>query len=200
MLGAGGHAKVLLDALALCGVAVAGVVDAADDNALLQRRAESIALVNGVGGVGDTAPRRQVFEKFKQRGFRFLTVRHPAAVVAGDALLGEGVQIMAGAVVQPGASIGANTIVNTRAVVDHDCRVGAHCHIATGATLASTVTVGDGAHIGAGATVIQLVKIGAGALIGAGAAVIRDVPSGARALGVPAQYTACSKRQIADHT
>lgn len=201
VLGAGGHAKVVVDAIRAMGLGVAGLSDRApgiaqvkfpdveivDDEALLGRAAELLMMANGVGGAGDTAPRRRLFEKFKSRGFRFLTVVHPSAIVAPDVVLGEGVQIMAGAVVQPGARIGANTIVNTRAVVDHDCDVGAHCHIASGAVLASTVTVGEGAHIGAGATVIQLVRIGAGALVGAGAAVIRDVPSGARALGVPAK-------------
>lgn len=187
VLGAGGHAKVLIDALKLCGIQIAGVAEPGDDEALLDKRTDSILLVNGVGGVGDTVPRRRVYEKFKQRGFRFATVRHPAAIVADDVELGEGVQIMAGAVVQPGARIGDNTIVNTRAVVDHDCDIGNHCHIAPGATLSGMVTLGEGAHIGAGATVIQSVKIGAGAVIGAGAAVVRDVPAGVRAVGVPAK-------------
>jgi sugar O-acyltransferase (sialic acid O-acetyltransferase NeuD family) len=186
VLGAGGHAAVVMDTLRAMGCVCAGIAEIGDEAALLAKPADSLVLANGVGGVGDTEPRRRVFERFKARGFRFMTLVHPGAIVAPSAVLDEGAQVMAGAVVQPEARIGANTIVNTRAVVDHHCAVGAHCHVASGATLASAVTVGEGAHVGAGATVIQLVKIGAGALIGAGAAVVRDVPAGAVAMGVPA--------------
>ena len=186
VLGAGGHAAVVLDTLRAMGCACAGTAEIGDEAALLAKPADSLVLANGLGGVGDTGPRRRVFERFKARGFRFMTLVHPGAIVAPSAVLGEGAQVMAGAVVQPEARIGANAIVNTRAVVDHHCAVGAHCHIASGATLASAVTVGEGAHVGAGATVIQGIAIGAGALIGAGAAVVRDVPPGAVAMGVPA--------------
>jgi sugar O-acyltransferase (sialic acid O-acetyltransferase NeuD family) len=187
VLGAGGHAAVVLDTLRAMGRVCAGTAEIGDEAALLAKAPDSLVLANGLGGVGDTAPRRLVFERFKARGFRFMTLVHPGAIVAPSAVLDEGAQIMAGAVVQPEARIGANTIINTRAVVDHHCTVGAHCHIASGATLASAVAVGEGAHVGAGATVIQRIKIGAGALIGAGAAVVRDVPSGAVAMGVPAR-------------
>jgi UDP-perosamine 4-acetyltransferase len=187
VLGAGGHAAVVLDTLRAMGCACAGTAEIGDEAALLAKPPDSLMLANGLGGVGDTRPRRQVFERFKARGFRFMTLVHPGAIVAPSAVLGEGAQVMAGAVVQPEAAVGANTIVNTRAVVDHHCTVGAHCHIASGATLASAVAVGDGAHVGAGATVIQLIKIGSGALIGAGAAVVRDVPPDAVAMGVPAR-------------
>ncbi|HWL03530.1 MAG TPA: acetyltransferase [Xanthobacteraceae bacterium] len=202
MLGAGGHAKVLHDALQCAGLALQGYVAGPEsaapesfsgleryrsDEDLLTRGPGAIALVNGVGSVGDASLRRAIFERFSAAGFRFVTVVHPRAVVAADVLLVEGAQVMAGATIQSGARIGRNALVNTGAVVDHDCEVGPHAHIAPGAVLAGGVSIGAGSHIGAGATVIQSVRVAAGSRIGAGAVVIRDVPAGVTVVGVPAR-------------
>ena len=141
-----------------------------------ERVAERYRLANGVGSIGD-GTRRRVFERMKAAGYAFAHVEHPAATIAlAGVSLGEGAQIMAGAVVQPGVCIGADAIVNTRAAIDHDCVIGDHAHIAPGAVLCGEVVVGDDTHIGAGAVLIQGRRIGTGCLIGAGATVLRDVP------------------------
>jgi len=202
LLGSGGHALVLLDALLLGGATVIGLTDAdaarrglivlghtvlgGDD--VLQRYAPgSVALVNGLGSTRSMARRQQIYERFHTAGYEFAQVIHPRAIVARSAKLESGVQIMAGAVIQAEARIAANSIVNTGATVDHGCRVGAHVHVAPGATLSGEVTVGDGSHVGAGATVIQRVRIGRACLVGAGAMVRKDVPDGATVIGIPAK-------------
>jgi sugar O-acyltransferase (sialic acid O-acetyltransferase NeuD family) len=202
VLGAGGHAKVLVDALLACGTQVLGLTDAdaarhgslvlglpvvGNDEAVLKHPAADILLVNGIGGVRGEALRREVFERFLRSGYGFATVVHPSAVLARAVGLGEGAQVMAGVIVQAGATIGRNAIINTRASVDHDCIVGDHVHIAPGVTLSGAVTVGDGAHVGTGASVIHSIRIGAGSVVAAGAVVIRDVPDGARVAGIPAK-------------
>ena len=202
VLGAGGHARVLIDACLLAGEALEGILDVdatrkgdrvlgvpvlGGEDLLDGRPADSCWLLNGVGSTSVLRLRREVYERFAARGFRFTGVTHGAACMARDVECGAGVQIMAGAVVQTGTAIGANSIVNTRASVDHDCRIGAHCHIAPGATLAGNISVGAGTHVGAGAVVLQGVTIGVACVIAAGAVVIDDVPDGARVAGVPAR-------------
>jgi sugar O-acyltransferase (sialic acid O-acetyltransferase NeuD family) len=193
LLGAGGHAKVLIEALEKSGVEMLALADAdssrwgkqllerrieGGDDWVLKQPAAEIRLVNAIGSVDreSLARRREVFDKFRGRGYRFASVIHPSAVISPRARLEEGAQVMAGAVIQADACIGANTLINTRASVDHDCTIGMHVHIAPGAILSGGVSVGDGVHIGAGAVVRQGVRIAAGALIGAGAIVLRDVP------------------------
>ncbi|GFO66060.1 acetyltransferase [Geomonas paludis] len=202
ILGAGGHAKVLVEALLADGALIAGILDAdparlgdsllgvpviGDDNTAEDFPMDAVQLVNGIGSVGLPDVRKSIFDRFTARGYRFATVVHPSAVVASDVELGTGVQIMAGAVLQPGCHIGSNVIINTRASVDHDCTVGDHSHLAPGVTLSGGVTVGSGCHVGTGATVIQGVRIGDGSVVGAGAVVTKDVKAGVTVVGVPAK-------------
>lgn len=202
VLGAGGHAKVLIDTLLACSVKVIGFTDPdsgksektimglqwlGDDDLILEYPPSSIYLVNGVGSVGSTSHRRQIYDKFKYMGYAFASVIHPSVIIASGVRLSEGVQIMAGATIQVDSHIGQNTIINTRASVDHDCIIGSHVHLAPGVTLSGGVQVDDGVHIGSGATVIQGMRIGQNSIIGAGSLIIKNVPEGAMAVGVPAR-------------
>ena len=203
-VGAGGHAKVVLDIFrAMGGFEVVGLTDAATDSRgrcvfgvpvlggdemLPTLRSQGVvgAFV-GVGGVGDNAPRARLYQHLVDLEFSLPNALHPRAVVAADVVLEDGGVIMAGVVVNPGTRLGHNVILNTGAVVDHDCLIGDHAHLAPGAILSGGVSVGTLAHIGVGAQVIQGVTIGARAVVGAGAAVVRDVPPGAVVAGVPAR-------------
>lgn len=201
IVGCGGHAKVLIEALELMEIKVIGVTDIdenlygkgilgvpviGNDEVLINYPPDQIKLVNGIGSINSNKRRRELFQSFKGKGFSFQEVIHPRAYVSATAKLGEGVQILPGAVVQVGSEIGENTIINTSASVDHDCLIGNNVHIAPGATISGGAVIEDGVHVGAGATVIQQVRIGEGGLIGAGAVVINNVPRGHLAVGVPA--------------
>jgi len=199
VIGGGGHAKVLVSALILRQRSILGFVDPnldlppligaphlGNDNTVLGHRPESVQLVNAVGSIACTKNHQDVYVRFVEKRYCFATVIHPSAVVAPEVQIDDGVQVFAGAIVQPGSHLGANVIVNTGARVDHDCIINSHAHIAPGVTLCGAVHVGIGAHIGTGATVVQGIRIGAGSVVGAGAVVIRDVPEGTRVIGVPA--------------
>lgn len=201
MIGAGGHARVLEEALNEVGFELSGFVAPSaegsrlsedvewlgNDDALLAEDPSAVLLINGIGSAGNTAGRQAVFEKYKNAGFDFLQIITETANIADSAVMVEGVQVLAGAIVNTDAFVNDNTIINTGAIVEHHSQIGAHCHVATGATICGDVTVGDGTHIGAGATVIQGITIGSKCIIGAGAVVITDVPDGHTAVGVPAK-------------
>jgi sugar O-acyltransferase (sialic acid O-acetyltransferase NeuD family) len=199
VVGGGGHAKVLVSTLLLLRHRVLGFVDVdlsmppllgipnlCDDDAVLAYRPEQVRLVNGVGSINSTIRRQRIYERFIERGYVFETIIHPFSMVSHEVETGAGVQIMAGAIVQPGTRLGDDMIVNTGACVDHDCLIEAHAHIAPRATLSGNVHIGRGSHIGAGATIIQGIKVGIGSTVGAGAVVIRDVPDEVTVAGVPA--------------
>lgn len=202
VIGAGGHGRVVADALRAAGRKVLGFLDAAADlegrmidglpvlggDAYLQIHSPgAVMLANGIGSTMSTAARRQLYERLVDSGFQFETVRHPTATVSPSVVLSPGVQVMAGAVLQPGVVIGEDTIINTGVLVDHDCVIGSHCHLAPGVVLSGSIRIGDDCHIGTAASVIQGVMIGAGVAIAAGATVVSDVAAGARMAGVPAR-------------
>lgn len=204
IVGAGGHAAVLADALLaasadvygftdidparhgalLCGLPVLG-----DDGALAAHDARAVSLINGLGSLDNCAPsiRWRMQQALTAKGWHFASVIHPDACVSRFAQLGAGVQIMAGCVIQAGACIGDGVIVNTRSVIEHDTVVGAWSHVAPGATICGQVQLGEFCHIGAGAVVRQGVQLGSRCLIGAAAAVVHDHTDGAKLVGVPAR-------------
>lgn len=203
-LGAGGHAKVLIETLRQVGdyeivglldpdpakwnTQLLGVVVLGSDDLLPGLLAQGIHYVFiGLGGTGNTHPRRLLYEKALKLGFFIPVIIHPLAIVSPSARVGVGANIMPGAIVNADAQLGQNVIINSGAIVEHDCVIEDHVHIASGARLASTVYVGEGAHIGAGATVKQCIQIGAWAVVGAGAVVIRDVAPHQTVVGVPAR-------------
>lgn len=202
IVGGGGHARVLIAALQAAQRPIAGVVDLnpsreladrlpvpllGDESALANHPPQDFDLVLGIGGVSSNEARQKAFHRLKGLGYHLASVVDPSATLRGAITLGEGVQILAGALLQPGVRLGDNVLINTGAQLDHDCQVASHVHVAPGAALSGDVTVAEAAHVGLGARVIQGVTIGAGSIVGAGAVVIHDVPSARTVAGVPAR-------------
>jgi sugar O-acyltransferase (sialic acid O-acetyltransferase NeuD family) len=196
LIGAGGHAKVVLEALRAAdpGAAIR-VFDESSANpgkALLGITIERLPANGAVPGVahvaiGEAAVRERISRALLQAGVQLLTVAHPAAVVSGSARLAPGVFAAAHCVIGPQAVLGQGVIVNHGAVVDHDCAVGEWSHIAPNATLGGGVGIGRSVLVGAAATLLPGVQVGDRAIIGAGAVVIRDVPPQTKVAGVPAR-------------
>ena len=205
IIGAGGHATVVADALLEAGADVLGFTDVdaslhgtqrlglsvlGNDDVLDRYSADGVRLVNGLGfvsGTGRTSVRARAQQRLEAAGWTFVGVLHPRAIVSRHATIGAGSQVLAGAIVQAGARVGANTIVNTAAIVEHDALVGDWCHLAPRATLCGQTRVGSGSLVGAGAVLRQSITIGEDTLVGAGAVVLRDSPGRETLCGVPAR-------------
>lgn len=199
LVGGGAHARSVLAALMLQGATVRGYVDphpsvlVADcpylggDDVLDTIDAREVQFVNGLGSTASTAARRVLYESVIARGLRPAQVIHERAFVDPGVVVGAGVQVLAGAIVNTGTVLGEDVIINSGAIIEHDVTVGAHSHVAPGAVLAGGVSLGEGVHVGLGARIIHGVTVGACSVIGAGAVVIDDVPSGHVVVGVPAK-------------
>lgn len=203
VIGAGGHAKVVVDTLLLLDrYRVVGIIGIADEvgGELLGvpilgteeelprlRRQGVVGAVVGIGSVGDPSGRIAAARLAREAGFALPAVVHPSASVSSNATLADGAFVAAGAIVGVGSAVGTCAIVNSGAIVDHDCVVGDFAHISPGAALSGGVSVGDRTHVGTGSSVVQYVSIGADVLLGAGSVVVEDIEDGVVAYGTPAR-------------
>lgn len=205
-IGAGGHAKVILDVLTrLGGYEVVGLTDVdpakigttvlgfpvvGDDTALAKLRQSGVeAAFVGVGAVSvhGTHARAAIFDRGRKQGFVVPTLVHPDAVLSSHAAVGEGTVLLAGAAIGAEARLGMNVTVYSGSVIEHDCVIGDHAHLSPGVLLAGGVAVGEGSFLGIGAVVAHGVRIGPWATVGAGAVVLADVAGGRTVVGVPAR-------------
>lgn len=193
VLGAGGHAKVVIGLLKELGISAIQVFD---DDALKNGKPcngieiiaptpEDLTGAFFVQGIGSNRIRKKLAENYKAADWPVLI--HPGAIVDPSAKIGAGTVIMAGAIVQADAVIGNHCIINTGASVDHDCRVSDFAHIAPGCRLAGETVIGEGVLMGVGSATIPQVSVGEWSVVGAGSAVMKSLPEKTISLGVPAR-------------
>ncbi|MDQ3363864.1 MAG: acetyltransferase [Myxococcota bacterium] len=194
ILGAGGHAKVVIATARAAGFADIEVADDRENRwgetllgctirgpvgAVLERP-DALAVL----AIGSNATRYQLAARAR---CELANIVHPATVVDPTVTMGAGTVVFAGAIIQPDSRLGTNVIVNTGALVDHDASIGDAVHLAPGTRLAGSVTLEDGVFMGIGASIIPGCRVGAWATIGAGAVVINDLAAGITAVGAPAR-------------
>lgn len=207
VLGAGGHAKVVVNLLLALGRTVVVAVEPAPpatkrrilgvpveggDDVVFGHDPATVELALGIGvptkePIEGLAARRAEAARFETRGYVFPPLVHPAAVIGAECSIGAGAQIMAGVVLQPCCVIAPFAIVNTGGRVDHDSIVGEGSHIAPGVTLGGGVRIGNQTLVGIGATILQGITVGSHSTIAGGAMVIEDVGHRECRTGVPAR-------------
>lgn len=197
LVGAGGHALVVLDALSHSSRRSERIVVCSEDQAQIgwEILGHRVTLLDVAGlsacgfhvCVGRNDVRRRLFTEIDEASGQAVTIIHPRSVIAESADLGAGTFIAAGAVLAPGCRIGRSSIVNHGAIVDHEVEVGDFAHIGPGVTIGGAARIGNGVFLGAGANILPGVTIGENAVVGAGAVVLDTIPADAVYVGVPAR-------------
>ncbi len=128
----------------------------------------------------------------------------PDAVVTGDVVLGDQVNIWYGAVLRGDSgtiSVGDGTNIQDRCILHEKTTLGKNCTVGHGA-IVHGCTIGDNTLVGMGAIILNGAVIGNNCIIGAGALVTGkiDAPDGSVLLGSPAKVVkAATAEQIADN-
>ena len=189
LLGAGEHAKVVMDCVIDSGKELTAIFD--DDQELVSLNGYSVdgpysedylPEIPLIITVGNNHTRKKIASIIKHD---FGVVIHPSASVSNYARVGAGTVVIHGSIIQSGARIGKHCIINTNASVDHDCHLGDYVHISPRVAICGDVHIGEGSHIGAGATILPGVKIGKWCVIGAGAVINKSMPDQSLVVGVP---------------
>lgn len=195
VFGAGGHARVVIDAWRTTGGEVDRcIIDGPDalpadiGGVRAQRFDWSEPVPSPVHvAIGENGTRSRISERLIAAGATIVSIHHQTAVIARDSRIGSGGFVAAGAVLGPGAELAEGVIANHCCIIDHNCRVGAWSHVAPNATLGGDVQIGRLCLIGAAAVILPGVSVGDGATVGAGAVVITDIAPGLVVAGVPAR-------------
>jgi sugar O-acyltransferase (sialic acid O-acetyltransferase NeuD family) len=199
VLGAGGHARVVIDAARSAGrFDVIGILDdtlmpgthSVDGvpvkGPITAESVVSFDVTHAVIAIGSNSARHRIASGLDGL-LSWEVIVHSRAYVAETAIVGKGTVVCAMSVVQPGSTIGQHVILNTASTADHDSALGDAAHLGPGVNLAGTTAVGEGTFMGIGSSVIPGCRIGAWSTVGAGAVVISDLPDNTTAVGVPAR-------------
>ena len=200
IFGAGAHGRVVADILNSCRIPLDGYLD--DDSCLWGKDIDGTNVLGGLSNtlleldyssaqlhvaLGKPHLRLHLAKRIQEYGFKLFNAIHSSAIKSESIVLGSGVCICAGVVINPHAVIGDAVIINTGATIDHDCVVGDGVNISPGVHLAGRVYVGEQSFISIGVNVAPRITIGANSILGAGSVVVNDIPSGVLAYGVPAK-------------
>lgn len=198
IVGAGGHAKVVIEIIRAQGlfkpdVCVGSssnepeildvpVIDGDNNLPDLRRMGHRLAFA----AVGNNKLRERLGKMLLELEFELPTIIHPSAVISASARIGVGVIIMPRVVVNAEAQIEDLAILNTGSIIEHECFVGAASHIGPGSVLTGNVRVGQRVFFGAGTVVKPSVRIKDDVTSGSGAVLVSDVESNLTVVGVPA--------------
>ena len=214
LIGSSYHASVVLDAIRVAGTyEIAGCLDDTQTRGTMRK---GYPILGGIGdaarviaeyaietmaiAVGDNWSRRKILLSLMNHNLNvtFPVIRHPSAIVASGAEIGQGTVIFAGSHVGPGSQIGEFCIINTASSVDHDCILSNFSSIAPGVCMGGLVKIGECSAVGVGASISDRIAIGNHTVVGTGSAVVRDIPDLVVAYGNPARVKR-SRREEEKH-
>jgi sugar O-acyltransferase (sialic acid O-acetyltransferase NeuD family) len=205
-LGAGGHARDLLDLVqdinAVAGprYQIRGFLD--DDPRLAGTRRADVPVLGPLAAVaahpdavfvsclGSPSSYRRKESILQPLGLsreRYATLIHPTAFVSRYATIGQGCLLFPGVTVHGGAVLGDHLLLLSQVVVNHDCLVGDHTTLAASVNLAGGVRVGRRCYLGASCCLRGGLVVGDEALVGMGSVVLEDVLPGTVVAGNPAR-------------
>ena len=137
--------------------------------------------------IGNNQQRKRVAQIWVAEGYRGATLVDPTAVIAKNAVIGEGTYVGPLSIVAPHATVGRFVLINTHVGVGHHAVVADFAQLCPGVRVNGECRVDSGAFLGSNSVVHPRQSIGEGALVGAASFVIRSVKPRHSVLGVPAR-------------
>ncbi len=128
----------------------------------------------GIGYSKMNEIRKEIYYKFKQKGYKIASYIHSTALVETDNI-GEGNIILERTLIEPFVSIGNGNLLWNSISIGHDNVIGNFNTISGLAGSCGYVTIKDNCFIGKGSIIKDHITVNEYSLIGAGAYVAKDV-------------------------
>lgn len=202
IVGSSGHSKVVIDIFEKSGnYEICGLIDSFREKGeetlgykIIGNEEDLPLLVNKFQGcslfvaIGDNWLRQTVVNRISSilPKAHYVSAIHPSSTIGKNVFIGEGVVIMAGAIINSDSKIKDFVIINTNASIDHDCILQKFSSFGPNSTLGGNVNVGEYSAISISATIKHGAKIGTHSLIGAGALLMKNCRDNMIMYGVPA--------------
>lgn len=139
-------------------------------------------------GIGNPMLRKKLADKFKAMGGTYTSTISPLANVGNFGnIIGEGTNILSGAIVSNDVTIGKGCIIYFNSIITHDCVIEDFVEISPSVTLLGKCKIKKYTQIGSNATILPKVTIGKNVIIGAGAVITTSIPDNSVAVGIPAK-------------
>lgn len=204
IIGAGGHAKVVVDIILKRKkelreeLNIIGFLDD-DYKNLKYKKIFNIPILGKINlikefknkdyyyiiAIGNNIIREKIVKENLE--LKYYTAIHPSAIIGSEVEIKDGTVVMANVVVNSYSKIGKHCILNTASIVEHDNVIGDYVHISPNSTLCGGVKIDKYTWIGAGSTIIQEINIGENSMIGAGSIVLKKINKNIKVIGNPAR-------------
>ncbi len=138
-------------------------------------------------GIGNPVLRKKMYDKFTFLGGIYTsTISKTANLGNYDVKIGQGTNILTGAIFSNSTTVGIGCIVYYNSIITHDCIIGNFVELSPNTIILGRSIIGDFSQIGANATILPDIKIGKNVVVGAGSVVTKDVPDNCLVVGTPA--------------
>jgi sugar O-acyltransferase (sialic acid O-acetyltransferase NeuD family) len=155
IIGAGGHGKVVCDAIIAQNMyEIIGFVDATipvgtvifNSYKIIAAQKDLKTLIAKadlfIVAIGNNQLRAKISAE-AALNLKPAKVIHPTSVIGSDVKISSGTVVLANAVINALSNIGENTIVNSGVIVDHDCVIGNNVHLSIGTMVGSNSIIAD---------------------------------------------------------
>jgi UDP-N-acetylbacillosamine N-acetyltransferase len=136
--------------------------------------------------------RKNKFEELKSKGFEFINIIHPSAIISNKTIIGVNNIFFPQVCIEPNVKIGDNNIIWSQSLIGHDARIGDHNYISAKVLVAANSNLKDACFLGNSTSMINDLEIENETYLVAGSILFNNTKECNKYFGNPA-------RKISEH-